>query len=110
MNAVKMVERSKHQTPKLPALYFNFGYVCVAFNSFWLVFVGERTESCRLPYANLKSFMSYMLLKQRLQSSSLHLPSSFDGGYTPTEGEGDGVRKAQFIVDLQPKTQVEDCS
>lgn len=69
---------------------------------------GERTE--RLLYANLKFLLSYMLIKQRLQNSSLHLPSSFDEGYTPTEGEGDGVRKAQFIVDLQPKTQVEDCS
>lgn len=50
-----------------------------------------------------------MLIKQRLQNSSLHLPSSFDEGYTPTEGEGDGVRKAEFVADLQPRTQVEDC-
>lgn len=50
-----------------------------------------------------------MLIKQRLQNSSLHLPSSFHEGYTPTEGEGDGVRKAEFAADLQPRAQVEDC-
>lgn len=35
-----------------------------------------------------------MLINQRLQNSSLRLSSSFDEGYTPTEGEGDGVKKA----------------
>lgn len=56
-----------------------------------------RKNSYRLLYAKLKSFVSYMLIKQRLQNSSLHLPSSFDEGYTRTEGGRDGVRKAQEL-------------
>ena len=47
-----------------------------------------------------------MHVSQNLQNSSSCLPSSFDEDYTSTEGEGDVIRKAQFVVELQPKTQV----
>lgn len=107
-----MLEKIQAQNSKITGLYYNFVYAYVAFNSFWLVFVGgygEKEQSCRLLYAKLESFMSYMLINEGLQNSSLHLSSSFDEGYTPTEGEGEGVKKAWFVVDLQPKTQVEDC-
>lgn len=69
---------------------------------------GRKYRQLQVAVCKIYIFVSYMHISQSLQNSSLHLPGSFED-CTSTEGERDGVRKAQFVGELHPKTQVKGC-
>lgn len=56
MNDVKTVQRFKPKTPKLPAIYFNFVYVCLAFNSFLWEAVGRKNRELQVAVCKTKIF------------------------------------------------------